>query len=337
MARGFIRKPSFWKIVGAYRSQWKRSLMRALFPNTYGKKGMGWWTNPRKAAYNWWYRRTSVSAYDFGLFRRTRPSSVWVECAIGVGLLCSLFLLPIDVPVASRTGHKIKKQRLKRTAARIEREKVERQRSGQEWRHSASTGEASRTVSTAPQAASVKQSRPKSDTPSGVDAEKTPREKKIDSTPKRESTPKAAKQEKEKVSSVSYTPVIQAKPVELPKPQAPAEPDENTPKSKPKHEGDRYIRKRMIIAGSSYCDPAVLDKLSIGTYFDLIAEPDNRYDKNAIMLTVDGEKIGYVAKSDQMAFVTCLKLKRQVYGVITDIKADSYPIQYEYETWFEQT
>ena len=44
MSRGFIRRPSFWKIVGAYRSQWKRLLMRALFPNTYGKKGMGWWT-----------------------------------------------------------------------------------------------------------------------------------------------------------------------------------------------------------------------------------------------------------------------------------------------------
>lgn len=336
MARGFIRKPSFWKIVGAYRSQWKRSLMRALFPNTYGKKGMGWWTNPRKAAYNWWYRRTSVSAYDFGLFRRTRPSSVWVECAIGVGLLCSLFLLPIDVPVASRIGHKIKKQRLKRTAARIEREKVERQRSDQERRQTASTGAASRTVSTAPKAASVIQSRPKPEA-SGVDADKISREKKIDTTPKRESTPKAAKQEKEKVSSVLYTPVIQAKPVELPKPQAPAEPDENTPKSKPKHEGDRYIRKRMIIAGSSYCGPTVLDKLSIGTYFDLIAEPDNRYNKNAIMLLLHGEKIGYVAKADQMAFVTCLKLKRKLYGVITDIKTDSYPTRYEYETWFEQS
>lgn len=65
--------------------------------------------------------------------------------------------------------------------------------------------------------------------------------------------------------------------------------DENTPKSKPKNESDRYIRKRMIIAGSSYCDASVLEKLLVGTYFDLVAEPDNPYDKDAIMLVLDGE------------------------------------------------
>ena len=56
------------------------------------------------------------------------------------------------------------------------------------------------------------------------------------------------------------------------------EPDENTPKSKPKHEKDQYIRKRMFIAGSSYCDKAVLEKLSVGTYFEVVAEPDNPHD-----------------------------------------------------------
>ena len=42
------------------------------------------------------------------------------------------------------------------------------------------------------------------------------------------------------------------------------EPDENTPKSTPKNEKDQYIRKRMIIAGSYYCDKAVLDTLEVG-------------------------------------------------------------------------
>ena len=113
------------------------------------------------------------------------------------------------------------------------------------------------------------------------------------------------------------------------------EPDENTPKSTPKHEGDQYIRKRMIIAGSSYCDKAALDKLAIGTYFELVAEPTNPYDKDAVMLVHEGEKIGYIAKQDKLAFVTCLKLKRKVYGVITDIITESYPTKYEYETWFD--
>lgn len=113
------------------------------------------------------------------------------------------------------------------------------------------------------------------------------------------------------------------------------EPDENTSKSKPKHEGNRYIRKCMIIAGSSYCDKSALDKLMIGTYFDLVAEPMNPYDHEAIMLVHDGEKIGCIAKQDKLAFVTCLKLNRKVYDVITDIVTESYPTKYEFETWFD--
>ena len=337
MARGFIRKPSFWKIVGAYRSQWKRSLMRMLFPNTYGKKGMGKWTNPRKAVYNWWYRRTSVSAYDFGMFRRTRPSRVWVDCAIGVGLLCSIFLLPIDVPVASRTGHKIKKQRLKRTAARIEREKTERQRSEQKSRQGASTG-AARSDSTSQRTETIRYNHSKPEAV-GATVEKGAAEPKKEPKPKPETTPeKAPKAEKapkqEKASAVSYTPFVPTKPIEIPKPQAPVEPDENTPKSKPRNDGDQYIRKRMIVAGSCDCDQTVISQLTAGALIDLVAEPTNPHDKNAVALLYQGVKIGYVAKTDAPAFVTCLKLRRAVYGVVTDIRETDGRAQIEYETWF---
>ena len=63
MSRGIIRKPSFNKIVGAYRSQWKRFWMRLFTFGIYGSKGIGWWKNPKKAWYNFWYYRTSVSVY----------------------------------------------------------------------------------------------------------------------------------------------------------------------------------------------------------------------------------------------------------------------------------
>lgn len=119
------------------------------------------------------------------------------------------------------------------------------------------------------------------------------------------------------------------------KAEEPKELDENTPKSKSKHEGDQYIRKRMFIAGSSYCDKTVLESLKVGTYFELEAEPDNPYDKDAVKLTYNGQKIGYIAKQDHLAFVTCLKLKRNIYGVITAINADEHPTKYEFETWFD--
>ena len=41
----------------------KRSVKKALIPG-YGKKGMGWIKNPRKAAYNKVYNKTSFSIWD---------------------------------------------------------------------------------------------------------------------------------------------------------------------------------------------------------------------------------------------------------------------------------
>ena len=119
------------------------------------------------------------------------------------------------------------------------------------------------------------------------------------------------------------------------KKEIPLELDENIPKSTPRNEKDQYIRKRMIIAGSSYCDKDVLATLELGTCFDVLLEPDNPHDKEAVMLLYNGQKIGYISKSDKPAFVTCLKLKRKVYGVITNINTETFPIQYEFETWFD--
>lgn len=41
----------------------KRAVKKALIPG-YGKKGMGWLKNPKKAAYNKVYNKTSFSIWD---------------------------------------------------------------------------------------------------------------------------------------------------------------------------------------------------------------------------------------------------------------------------------
>ena len=59
-----MRKPSFKKSIAARTTgRAKRSIKRALIPG-YGKKGMGWIKNPRKAAYDTVYRKTSFSLFD---------------------------------------------------------------------------------------------------------------------------------------------------------------------------------------------------------------------------------------------------------------------------------
>ena len=59
-----MRKPSLRKSIAARTTgRAKRAAKKALIPG-YGRKGMGWITNPRKALYNKVYRKTTFSIFD---------------------------------------------------------------------------------------------------------------------------------------------------------------------------------------------------------------------------------------------------------------------------------
>ncbi len=59
-----IRTPSLKKSLKARTTgKVKRQVKKALIPG-YGKKGMGWIKNPKKAAYNKVYNKTSFSLFD---------------------------------------------------------------------------------------------------------------------------------------------------------------------------------------------------------------------------------------------------------------------------------
>ena len=59
-----IRTPSLKKSLKARTTgKLKRSIKKSLLPG-YGKKGAGWVKNPKKAAYNKIYNKTSKSIFD---------------------------------------------------------------------------------------------------------------------------------------------------------------------------------------------------------------------------------------------------------------------------------
>lgn len=59
-----MRKPSIKKSIKARTTgRAKRAVKKAIIPG-YGKKGMGWLKNPKKAMYNKIYRKTSFSFWD---------------------------------------------------------------------------------------------------------------------------------------------------------------------------------------------------------------------------------------------------------------------------------
>ncbi|MFT8787276.1 MAG: hypothetical protein ABF806_01790 [Bifidobacterium psychraerophilum] len=59
-----MRTPSLKRSLKARTtSKWKRQAKKDVIPG-YGRKGAGWVKNPRKAAYNKVYRKTSFSFWD---------------------------------------------------------------------------------------------------------------------------------------------------------------------------------------------------------------------------------------------------------------------------------
>ena len=59
-----MRKPSIKKSIAARTTgRAKRSVKKAIIPD-YGKKGTGWIKDPKKAAYNKIYNKTSFNIWD---------------------------------------------------------------------------------------------------------------------------------------------------------------------------------------------------------------------------------------------------------------------------------
>lgn len=59
-----MRKLSLKKSISARTTgKMKRSIKRKVIPG-YGKKGMGWLKDPKRAAYNKVYRKTTFSIFD---------------------------------------------------------------------------------------------------------------------------------------------------------------------------------------------------------------------------------------------------------------------------------
>jgi len=59
-----MRTPSIKKSLKAKTTgSLKRSIKKSLIPG-YGKRDIGWFKNPKKAAYNKIYKKTSFSIFD---------------------------------------------------------------------------------------------------------------------------------------------------------------------------------------------------------------------------------------------------------------------------------
>ena len=72
-------------------------------------------------------------------------------------------------------------------------------------------------------------------------------------------------------------------------------------------EGVRVLVQRSPLAGSQYY--AVGEQwreMRVGDHLDLIREPDNRHDRNAIRVEWRGHKLGYVPRAENRAVAAAM-------------------------------
>jgi len=121
-----VRKPSIKRSVKARTTgRMKRALKSSIDP-TYGKKGMGWIKDPKRAAYNSIYRKTTVSVKDLATPNSSSqplmnhvnvPKQVPKEKTVGmwsspwmmavsifdivVGLILTIVVMPLGIIIAA--------------------------------------------------------------------------------------------------------------------------------------------------------------------------------------------------------------------------------------------
>jgi hypothetical protein len=74
------------------------------------------------------------------------------------------------------------------------------------------------------------------------------------------------------------------------------------------------------VAGTTYVEgiEELEQYLNVEDKLDFFREPDNRYDKQAIVIkTVDGVKIGYVPKQDNVIFARLMDAGKLLFGRIS--------------------
>ncbi len=78
---------------------------------------------------------------------------------------------------------------------------------------------------------------------------------------------------------------------------------------------DTHIAGTTHIEGIHELEPF----LNVGDKLDFFREPDNRYDKDAIMIkTQNGVKIGYVPRVDNVIFARLMDAGKLLFGRISD-------------------
>ena len=92
------------------------------------------------------------------------------------------------------------------------------------------------------------------------------------------------------------------------------------------------------VAGAFYVDDIydLLDEMKIGSKLRFVREPDNKYDKLAILVKdQDNNKLGYVPREKNPILARLMDAGKLIYGTVKEINNDDNYINIEMEIFMD--
>ncbi len=99
----------------------------------------------------------------------------------------------------------------------------------------------------------------------------------------------------------------------------------------------RLLVQSSPLAGYRYAEGAqVWPELAVGDRLDLVREPDNAYDRNAVRVDWRGRKLGYVPRAENEALAWAMDRGERVSARISRLRVHPNPrLRIEFEVFVE--
>ena len=123
-------------------------------------------------------------------------------------------------------------------------------------------------------------------------------------------------------------------------PEIVADANDDAPRSIPRCEKDKYIRKRLVVPLSNNGDSDLAENINVGSYLEIEGALDDTINEAPIKIVLNGKTVGGIEKSEGLAVFTCLKLGRKLYAAVVGIDTNCGDVKIEIEIWiaaYDQT